>query len=117
MDHIAGYLEVGTNDKHEVVINHPDLKPDENGVGHIVFSPGQARRLARYLLKQADIAEHGDPSEPAWVMMETGLYWWGDWTIQHLDDYGWLLTVGSGVQYGPYEKFEAAKQKAYEVRG
>lgn len=52
-DKVTGFLEVGTNGKGEVVINHPDLKPDENGVGHIVFSPSQARTLARLLLKTA----------------------------------------------------------------
>jgi len=46
-------LEVGTNGKGEVVINHPDLYPDENGVGHIVFSPRQARSLANLLNKKA----------------------------------------------------------------
>jgi hypothetical protein len=45
-DKITGTLEVGTNETNEVVINHPDLDPDENGVGHIVFSPAQARNLA-----------------------------------------------------------------------
>lgn len=50
-------LEVGTNDRGEVVINHPDLQPDKDGVGHIVFSPDQARYLARLLMKQAAIAE------------------------------------------------------------
>ena len=50
-------LEVGTNGKGEVVINHPDLEPDENGVGHIVFSVEQARNLANLLLsKSADAA-------------------------------------------------------------
>lgn len=49
------YLEVGlTPDSREVVINHPDLKPDANGVGHIVFSPAQARHLAKLLLRKAD---------------------------------------------------------------
>ena len=57
MDKIGGFLEVGT-DKGEVVVNHPDLKPDENGVGHIVFSPDQARNLASLLQKQAQIAEN-----------------------------------------------------------
>lgn len=58
MDKIAGFLEVGrTDDTHEVVINHPDLKPDENGVGHIVFSPRQARTLANLLVKHATYAE------------------------------------------------------------
>ena len=54
---IAGYLEVGVNDDSEVVINHPDLKPDENGVGHIVFSPAQARNLAALLVKNANDAD------------------------------------------------------------
>jgi hypothetical protein len=50
---IGGYLEVGLNDQNEIVINHPDLKPDENGVGHIVFSVAQALDLARLLTKHA----------------------------------------------------------------
>lgn len=57
MDKIEGYLEVGANDQGEVVINHPDLKPDENGVGHIVFSPEQARNLARLLFKHSNEIE------------------------------------------------------------
>ena len=57
MDKIEGFLEVGRNEQGEVVINHPDLKPDENGVGHIVFSVNQARNLARLLEKQAREAE------------------------------------------------------------
>lgn len=56
-DKIEGYLKVGLNDKDEIVINHPDLKPDENGVGHIVFSVGQARHLASLLNKHAAEAE------------------------------------------------------------
>lgn len=56
MDKIGGYLEVGHKDG-EVIINHPDLKPDENGVGHIVFSPNQARNLARLLEEHAACAE------------------------------------------------------------
>ncbi len=57
-----GILEVGTNGGGEVVINHPDLKPDENGVGHIVFSVEEARNLANILLsKAADaLVERGD---------------------------------------------------------
>ena len=52
------YLEVGlTPDGREVIINHPDLLPDANGVGHIVFSPAQARNLARLLLRKADLCE------------------------------------------------------------
>lgn len=52
------YLEVGlTPDGREVIINHPDLLPDANGVGHIVFSPEQARNLARLLLRKADLCK------------------------------------------------------------
>lgn len=53
----AGDLEVGTNGQGEVVINHPDLETDANGVGHIVFSPRQARHLARILNRKADEAD------------------------------------------------------------
>ena len=57
-DKIEGFLEVGCDEQDQIVINHPDLKPDENGVGHIVFSPNQARNLARSLIKNADSAEN-----------------------------------------------------------
>lgn len=53
-DKITGFLEVGLNGDGEIVVNHPDLKPDENGVGHIVFSPNQARNLAQLLNKHAN---------------------------------------------------------------
>jgi len=56
-DKIAGWLEVGVNDRHEVVINHPQLETDENGAGYLVFSPDQARNLARLLNNKADEAE------------------------------------------------------------
>lgn len=61
-DKISGYLEVGTNDKFEVVVN---LDKDRNGIGHIVFSPGQAEHLAGCLQRQAKIAraeyaKHGE---------------------------------------------------------
>lgn len=56
-DKISGVLEVGFLNG-EVIINHPDLKPDENGVGHIVFSPNQARNLARLLMEKANDAEN-----------------------------------------------------------
>jgi hypothetical protein len=54
---VAGTLEVGSNGRGEVVINHPELVPDARGVGHIVFSPAQAHNLARILNKQAKLAE------------------------------------------------------------
>lgn len=59
-----GTLEVGTFEG-EVIVNHPDLDPDKNGVGHIVFSPAEARNLARILLKQADIAAGNQESAPS----------------------------------------------------
>lgn len=46
-------LEVGTNSKGEVIINHPHLETDAKGVGHIVLSPGQALNLSRIITKQA----------------------------------------------------------------
>ena len=54
MDKIQGFLEVGLNDEGEVVVNHSDLKPDENGIGHIVFSADQAQNLSRLLSRHAD---------------------------------------------------------------
>ena len=53
MEKVGGVLVVGRNDQYEVVLNHPDLKPDADGVGHIVFSPHQARNLARLLRRHA----------------------------------------------------------------
>ncbi len=51
----AGYLQVGLSpDCREVIVNHPDLQPDANGVGHLVFSPDQARTFAHLLLAKAD---------------------------------------------------------------
>jgi hypothetical protein len=57
MDNAKGFLEVGLNERDEIVVNHPDLKPDAFGVGHIVFSPEQARYLATLLNKNAMMAE------------------------------------------------------------
>jgi hypothetical protein len=50
-------LEVGHDDQGEVVINHGNLQPDEKGIGHLVFSPEQARELATLLWKHAEEAE------------------------------------------------------------
>lgn len=52
----AGTLWIDTTGNGEVVINHPDLKPDENGVGHIVFSPEQERQLGELMLAKAEAA-------------------------------------------------------------
>jgi hypothetical protein len=53
------YLEVGlTSDGREVIINHPvDPETTRLGSGHLVFSPAQARHLARLLLRKADECE------------------------------------------------------------
>jgi hypothetical protein len=51
-DNGTGVLEVGTNDKHEVVINLP-----RDMTGHIVFSVEQARALASSLNSKAFTAE------------------------------------------------------------
>jgi hypothetical protein len=56
MDDVGGFLEIGTNGRGEVVINHPQLVVDAAGVGHLVFSPNQAMNLARLLIKHADQA-------------------------------------------------------------
>lgn len=48
-----GVLWVGKDERGQVVVSHPDLKPDENGVGYIVFSPEQARNFAACVLKHA----------------------------------------------------------------
>jgi len=58
MDKVAGVLEVSrTDDTQQVVIIHPDLKPDASGVGRLVFSPRHARYLANLLIEHAAAAE------------------------------------------------------------
>lgn len=52
-EYAGGFLEVGTTGEGEVVVNHPDLKPDANGVGHIVFSVDEAHNLATLLNQKA----------------------------------------------------------------
>lgn len=52
-DNGSGTLEVGTNDKHEVVINLP-----RDMTGHIVFSVEQAEGLAATLTRTAREAQH-----------------------------------------------------------
>jgi hypothetical protein len=58
MEKVAGVLEVSrTEDTNEIVITHPDLKPDATGVSRIVFSPRHARHLANLLIECATEAE------------------------------------------------------------
>lgn len=49
----AGTLEVGHNERFEVVINLPKLDVDADGLSFIAFSPRQARHLANLLMKHA----------------------------------------------------------------
>jgi hypothetical protein len=56
-DKVTGHLEVGCNDHGEVVINHPKMDVDAEGVGHLVFSPGQARGLGLLMLRKAAEAD------------------------------------------------------------
>ena len=58
MDKVGDALEVTRTDgTQEVVIIHPDLKPDASGVGRLVFSPRHARYLANLLIEHAAAAE------------------------------------------------------------
>jgi hypothetical protein len=57
-------------------------------------------------------------AESFWLELVPGFEWgWGDWSIRWWDSTGYYLTVGSGVQYGPYGTIDEAKRKANEVRG
>lgn len=56
----SGHLEVGINERHEVVVNL-----DHDRTGHIVFSPDQARQLAAVLTKKAAEAEATGNAGPA----------------------------------------------------
>jgi hypothetical protein len=49
----VGHLEVGHTAGGEVIVNHPDLQPDANGCGHIIFSAEQAIYLAGLLTGKA----------------------------------------------------------------
>lgn len=57
-DNGPGVLEVGTNDKHEVVINLP-----HDMTGHIVFSVEQAEGLAAVLTRKAREAQRARREE------------------------------------------------------
>lgn len=50
-------LEIGRLETYEVVMNHPQMQLDKNGMGHIIFSPAQARNLACLLIKHALLCE------------------------------------------------------------
>jgi hypothetical protein len=110
MDKVIGHLEVGTSGKGEVVVNHPDLKPDASGAGHIVFSPEQARDFATLLAMKAIEAE----KEVGIV----GVLWVdcpkcgakGDGSLCH-DDNGSLLTSGPRGGLAAHAEREALRQR------
>jgi hypothetical protein len=52
-----GFLEVGINESGEVWLTIPISSLILNGVGHIVFSPDQARSLARLMASKASEAD------------------------------------------------------------
>lgn len=54
-DKVEGHLEVGTNERGEVILNLPAevVAGFDTTGGHIVFSPNQARNLAEILLYKA----------------------------------------------------------------
>lgn len=107
-DKVKEFLEVGTNDKGEVVINHPDLKPDDNGIGHIVFSPRQARELGELLLKKAHEAEQEKREKSERALMEKAAKIPVDRTARTLAD-------GSPVMPDHTELKENGQQKDYVV--
>jgi hypothetical protein len=60
---IGGYLQVGRNESHEVVINMDVMEVDVDGYCFLVFSPKQARELAATLCQQSDEAEQAEQTE------------------------------------------------------
>lgn len=79
----AGTLEVGNNGC-EIIVNHPDLKPDANGVGHIVFSADQAEDFALWLLK--NVMELRGDRKPDSDIAVLALGDLDGWTVAAIDD-------------------------------
>jgi hypothetical protein len=107
-DKVEGFLEVGHSEQDEVIVNHPDLKPDENGVGHIVFSPNQARNLSRLLLQHADEAERSATQKAEKASMEAA-------AAIPVDRSAQTLTDGSPVTDDHREILPSGQQKGYVV--
>lgn len=104
----GGFLEVGANERGEIVINHPDLKPDANGVGHIVFSPSQARHLAQSLTKHADQIERENRTKADIERMKAA-------AAIPVDRSARVLTDGSPVTDDHRELLPSGQQKGYVV--
>lgn len=79
----AGTLEVG-NDGRNIVVNHPDLKPDANGVGHIVFSTDQAEDFALLLLKNVMELRRKEKPDSGIAVLALGDL--DGWTVAAIDD-------------------------------
>lgn len=107
MSNVAkGILEVGTDGNGEVVINHPDLMPDENGVGHIVFSVEQAHALSRLLAAKAH-----DAYEERFAIQKAERFK----TIPPVDRNARVLTNGTPVTEDHRELLPSGQQKDYVV--
>lgn len=107
-ENAKGYLEVGINEKHEVVINHPDLKPDADGVGHIVFSISQAQHLSHLLAVKASEAANMARLKEERTQREAA-------EAIPVDRSAVVLTDGSSVTPDHRETKENGQQKAYVV--
>lgn len=59
----GGAFYITTTGKGDVVIQHSALEVDANGMGYIVFTPGEARNLADMLNGMARKAESEHPTE------------------------------------------------------
>lgn len=101
-----GILEVGTDGKGEVVINHPDLMPDDNGVGYIVFSVEQAHALSRLLANKAHEAY-----EERFAIQEVERLK----NLPPVDRAARVLTDGSPVTDDHRELLPSGQQKGYVV--
>lgn len=105
-DIIGGFLEVGCNEQDEIVINHPDLKADDNGVGHIVFSSAQARNLATLLVENAAKAEDAKFRKREAERIAA---------LPPVDRSARVLTDGSAVTDDHRELLPSGQQKGYVV--
>jgi hypothetical protein len=106
MDKIDGFLEIGRNGQDEIIVNHPDLEPDETGVGHIVFSPSQARNFAKLLLKHAGDAEDAIFRKKEAIRIAS---------IPPVDRSARVLIDGSPVTADHTELLPSGQQKDYVV--
>lgn len=107
-DKVEGYLEVGLNEHDEIVINHPDLKPDEKGVGHIVFSVNQAQHLSHLLAVKASEAANNIRTKEEAARRKAA-------EAIPVDRSAVVLADGSPVTPDHRELKENGQQKAYVV--